>query len=98
MCRGKETSHGMVGMQEFSAADVRLWDRIAEKRDRKGAEWCKKNGFGAERRSLSRAAPIDVIALDAHDEQERAVARARELHRQRLAAICKRCARCELGE
>lgn len=84
-------------MQEFSAADVRLWDRIAEKRDRKGAEWCKEEGFGAERRSLDRAQPYDVINLFGHDEAERAVARAREVHRERLAAICKKCARCELG-
>lgn len=85
-------------MPEFSAADVRLWDRLTEKRDRKGASWCKKSGFGAERRSLDRAAPFDVISINAHDEEERAVARARERHRVRLAAICRACPlRCELA-
>lgn len=84
-------------MPEFSAADVRLWDRLAEKRDRKGAEWCKKNGFGAERRSLERAAPFDVVAINARDETDRAMAATRERHRMQLASICKKCGRCELA-
>lgn len=93
----KETSHGMVEMAEFSAADVRLWDRLAEKRDRKGAEWCKKHGFGAERRSLERAQPFDVISLAGYNEAERDIARVREAHRLRLMTICRACKRCEFG-
>lgn len=84
-------------MPEFSAADVRLWDRLAEKRDRKGAKWCKKEGFGAERRSLDRAQPRDVISLFGYNEAERAVAKARESARAALAGICKACGRCDLA-
>lgn len=84
-------------MPEFSAADVRLWDRLAEKRDRKGAEWCKESGFGAERRSLDRAQPADVITLAGYDEDARAIARTREWHRAKLAGLCKKCARCDLA-
>lgn len=85
-------------MPEFSAADVRLWDRLAEKRDRKGADWCKESGFGAERRSLDRAQPFDVISLFGYEEAEREVARARERHRVRLAEICRACPlRCEFA-
>lgn len=96
--RGQRTSNGVMEMLEFSAADVRLWDRLAEKRDRKGAEWCKESGFGAERRSLDRAQPVDVISLAGYDEDARAIARTREWHRVKLAGLCKKCGGCELAE
>lgn len=81
----------------ISFSDQRLWDKLAEKRDRKGADWCKESGFGSERRSLDRAQPADVITLAGYDEHEREVARVREEHRAKLAGICKKCGRCDLA-
>jgi hypothetical protein len=80
----------------LSLADVLRWDELAEKRDRKGSDWCKERGFGRER-SLLEAHPRVVIALFPPSDSDRTMAEIRETGRVQLADICRHCGRCELG-
>lgn len=81
----------------FALADVLRWARYARKRDRHGAERCKEEWFGKEREELE-FSPANVVAIAAHSELDREMARTRECARQYLASVCRSCGRCDLGE
>lgn len=75
----------------FALADALRWQRYRRKRDRKGADWCLRNGFGAERRELDTVPPFNVIAVHEHSEMDRAIARTEESSREYLKAVCRAC-------
>lgn len=78
----------------LALADVLRWARYARKRDRRGADWCLAEGFGAERRALDKltSGAIPIIASD------RQIARTQERGREHLSAICRSCPlKCEMA-
>jgi hypothetical protein len=84
---------------QYAAGDLVRWEKKLQKRDKRGADWCKEKGIGEERRWLDHALPENVIPILGEDEAqaERAMARDREAARAALRSICKTCKRCELG-
>lgn len=87
----------MPDMPLFSAADARYLDELADKRDEKGAAWCKEKGFGRERAKAD-ARPPNVTPIFTDPKLESGMQIAREMNRMILAIFCRQCGRCELGQ
>lgn len=63
------------------------------KRDRKGAEWCRKAGIGAARQILGEPLPDDVSDLPSVDAYRAAQREASTI----LVTHCRACKRCKLS-
>lgn len=80
--------------ESLALADVLRWARYARKRDRRGADWCLAEGFGAERRELDKLSS-GAIPINATDRQ---IARTQERGRVHLTAVCRSCPlQCEMA-
>lgn len=80
----------MAETPNFAIADALMWDDLAEKRDRKGSDWCETSGFGSWRRILADGRPTLFNETGTEQSLDAARARARVV----IPAICKACGRC----
>lgn len=63
------------------------------KRDRKGAEWCRKAGIGAARKIVGEPLPNDVTEIPSIETYRAAQRDAAAV----LATHCRVCGKCRLG-
>lgn len=86
----------MVGFA-FTAVDLLHWEKLKEKRDKKGSEWCRDKGIGKERQLLL-PRPASVVPFRKVEIAERAMEQAKSDTYEALGSICRSCGRCVLAE